>query len=327
MKYIASALAGLTLAALASGVAFAQTGGASTYPDKPIRVIVTFPPGGSADTVIRLLAPKVGEKLGQQLIIDNRPGAGGHIGMSALAQAEPDGYTIGVGAAGAMAINAIFYPERNFEPLKELAPFTLLTQIPFVWVARNDLPASSIGELIEAAKKGQKFSGAHGGNGSAMHLSIELLNQLADIDIDSIAYKGSGPAAVATAGGQVDVAVVDIPSALPMLEGDRAKVLAVTTERRLAGLPDVPTMLEAGVDDYVSVGWFGMVAPAKTPQPILDKLHNAFAEVMKDPELNERAQAMGVELVSMTPAEYTKYIQDETAKWKKVIETAGVKPQ
>lgn len=324
MKRIASALLGVTLSAFAATAALAQD--AASYPNKPIRVIVTFPPGGSADTVIRLLAPKVGDKLGQPLIIDNRPGAGGHIGMTALAQSDPDGYTIGVGAAGAMAINSSFYPDRNFKPLEQLAPITLLTQIPFVWLARADLPINNAKELVAAARAGQKLSGAHGGNGSAMHLSIELLNQLGDITIDSIAYKGSGPASVATAGGQVDVAVVDIPSALPVLDGKRAKIIAVTSERRMSNLPDVPTMIEAGIAGYSSVGWFGLVAPAKTPEPIINKLYNAFQEVMKEPEMIERALAMGVDLVSMPPAEYAKFIADETEKWARVIQVSGVKP-
>lgn len=325
MKRFATALLGVTLSAFAATAALAQAS-AANYPDKPIKVIVTFPPGGSADTVIRLLAPKVGEKLGQPLIIENRPGAGGHIGMTALAQSDPDGYTIGVGAAGAMAINSSFYPERNFKPLEELAPITLLTQIPFVWIARADLPINNASELVAAARAGQKLSGAHGGNGSAMHLSIELLNEMGKIQIDSIAYKGSGPAAVATAGNQVDVAVVDVPSALPVLESKRAKVIAVTSERRMTSLPDVPTMVEAGVEGYLSVGWFGLAAPAKTPEPIINKLYEAFRDVMAEPEMIQRALAMGVDLVSMPPAEYAAFIADETEKWARVIQVSGVKP-
>lgn len=322
MLRAALALAGLGLSLAITPPVMAQ---ADNYPNKPINVIVTFPPGGSTDTVMRLLGPEVAKELGQPLIIENRPGAGGHIGMSALADAKPDGYTIGVGAAGAMAINRMFYPEQNFEALEELAPFTYLADIPFVWLAREDLPVDSVGELVEWVKAGNLVSAGHGGNGSAMHLSIALLNEMEDIDLNIIAYKGSGPAATDTAGGQVDVSVVDIPSALPHVQSNRAKIIGVTTAERLADRPDLPTVNES-VDDYVSTGWFGMVAPAGTPQPILEKLHAAFEKVLTNPEILERGYDLGVYLKPMTPEEYTQFIRDETDKWEAVIEATGARP-
>ncbi len=324
MRRTAIALTGLGLALAFANPVMAQ-GDAANFPNKPISVIVTFPPGGSADTVMRLLAPELAKELGQQLIIENRPGAGGHIGMSALAESDPDGYTIGVGAAGAMAINRMFYPEQNFEPLEELAPITFLANIPFVWLAREDLPVDDVGGLVQWVKDGNPASAGHGGNGSAMHLSIELLNQMEDIDLNVIAYKGSGPAATDTAGGQVDVSVVDIPSALPHVQSNRAKMLGVTTPERLADRPDLPAVGES-VDGYASTGWFGMVAPAGTPEPVLEKLHAAFDKVLTDPDMVKRGHDLGVYLQPMTPAEYTQFISDETTKWEEVIEAAGVRP-
>lgn len=318
---LAAALITATLTTVHPSVAHAA------YPEKPVRVVVTFPPGGSADGVMRVIAPKLGERLGQQVIIDNRPGAGGNIGLSAVAQADPDGYVLGVGAAGALAVNVSLLDSMPFDPIKDLAPISLIAHIPFVLVANPEVPVESAQELISASKTREApFTLAHGGNGTAMHLSGELLKQMANIDITSVAYKGSGPAAIDAIGGQVDLAIVDLPSALQNIKAGKLRALAVTSPRRLATLPDVPTLAEAGVEGYESTGWFGFVAPAGTPQDVIQRLQQDMSAVLKDPEVIARAEGMGVELAPTTSSEFVDFIRSETEKWAKVIATSGIRP-
>ncbi len=300
----------------------------SAYPEKPVRVIVTFPPGGSTDAVMRVIAPKLGERLGQQVIIDNRPGAGGNIGMAAVAQADPDGHVTGIGAAGALAANVSLLESMPFDPIKDLAPITLVAHIPFVLVAHPSVPAQTAQEFLAAARSRKvPFTLAHGGNGTAMHLSGELLKQMAGIDLTSVAYKGSGPAAIDAIGGQVDLAIVDLPSALQHIKSGKLRALAVTSARRLAMLPDVPTLDEAGVPGYESTGWFGFVAPAGTPEDVIQRLQNEMTAVLRDPEVIQRGEAMGVELAPTSARDFGDFIKSETEKWAKVITTAGMRPQ
>ena len=313
----------LLLAALllACATAYAQA-----WPSKPIRFVVTFPPGGSSDLVARLISPRLSERLGQQVIVENKPGAGGNIGADLVAKAAPDGYTIGLVAAGALSVNPSLYQHMPFDPEKDLAPVTLLAMIPFVLVTNSAQPVPDLKHLMAAAKaKPGTIMIGHGGNGSAMHLSGELFKMMAKLDMVAVPYKGSGPVSAAVLGEQIAVGVVDVPSAIANIREGRLRALAVTTNRRISSLPDVPTFAEAGVPGYESIGWFGMVAPAGTPKPIIERLNAETVAALKDPEIAKRATAAGAEPLTDTPQEFAAFIRSEARKWAEVIKTANVR--
>jgi tripartite-type tricarboxylate transporter receptor subunit TctC len=305
-----------------AGSAFAQA-----YPTKPVRFIVSFPPGGSADTMVRLIAPRLAERLGQQFVVENRAGAGGNIGVDAVAKAAPDGYTIGLAAAGALSVNQHLYQNMPFDPQKDLQPITALAMIPFMLIANPQaLPVQDLRALVAAAKsKPGAISFGHGGPGSAMHLSGELLNMMAGIQLQAVPYKGSGPVATDVLGGQIPLGVTDVPSAIAHVRAGRIKALAVTTRQRINAAPDVPTFEEAGVPGYESIGWFGAVAPAGTPPKIVEQLSKEMAAALQVPEIRERVLATGMEPLTNSPQEFAAMIRDESAKWAKVIKIANVK--
>ena len=299
---------------------------APPWPSKPIRMIVTFPPGGSSDATVRIVAPKLGERLGQQVVVYNRPGAGGNIGLAALAKSDADGYTLAVGAAGGLAANAALYPKMPFDAQKDFVPISLLAHIPFVLVVPPTSPIKSIADLIAQAKaEPGKVSIGHGGNGTAMHLSVQLLKLMAQVDLTEIAYKGSGPVALDVIGGQVPAGMLDLPSVLQQIKAGKVRALAVTGSTRLPQLPDVPTLAEAGVAGYESTGWFGVVAPAATPPAVVARLQNEMRAVLVDPEVIAGARAAGVELSPTTSAEFGRFIASETVKWADVIKRSGTK--
>ena len=295
------------------------------WPAKPIRFIVSFPPGGSADLVARSIAPAMSERLGQAVVVENRPGAGGNIGVDAVAKSTPDGHTIGLAAAGALTVNPTLYPSMPFDPQRDLMPISLLAMIPFLVVANPSAPAT-LKEALAAAKQ-QPVSYGHGGNGSAMHLSGELLKMMSGAELVPIAYKGSAPVSADVLGGQVPLGIVDVPSAIANVRAGKLRALAVTTTRRIASLPDVPTVAEAGVPGYESIGWFGAVAPAGTPAPIIQRLNAEIKAALAAPEISARVLAAGAEPLTTTPAEFGAMIRDETRKWAEVIRRAGVKLQ
>ena len=317
---VAAGLAAATLTAVA------QPAGGAAWPSKPIRMIVTFPPGGSSDATVRIVAPRLGERLGQPVIVDNRPGAGGNIGLQALAKAEADGYTLGVGAAGGLVANAALYPKLPFDAQKDFVPISLLAHIPFVLVVPPASPLRSVADLLAQARaEPGKVSVGHGGNGTAMHLSVQLLKLMANVDLTEVAYKGSGPVALDVIGGQVPAGMLDLPSVLQQIKAGKVRALAVTGSTRLAQLPDVPTLAEAGVKGYESTGWFGVVAPAATPAPIVTRLQNEMRAVLNDPEVIAGARNAGVELSPTTSAEFGRFIASETVKWADVIKPSGTK--
>ena len=296
------------------------------WPAKPIRMIVTFPPGGSSDAVVRIVAPKLGERLGQQVIVDNRPGAGGNIGLAALATAPADGYTLGIGAAGGLAANAALYPKMPFDVQKDFVPISLLAHIPFVLVVPPTSSAKTVADLVAQAKADPgKVAVGHGGNGTAMHLSVQLMKLLAGVDMTEVAYKGSGPVALDVIGGQVPAGMLDLPSVLQQIKAGKVRALAVTGATRLPQLPDVPTLAEAGVKGYESTGWFGVVAPAATPAAIVTRLQSELRAVLTDPEVIAGARNAGVELSPTTSAEFGRFIAIETVKWADVIKRSGTK--
>jgi tripartite-type tricarboxylate transporter receptor subunit TctC len=308
----------ILLAFAVSGAAFAQA-----YPSKPVRLIVTFPPGGSTDTIARIFAPRLSERLGQPVVIDNRPGAGGAIGIDATLKSPADGYTIVLGAAGALTI-IVHLPNRPaYDPLKDLAPISMIGTSPFLLVSQQE---TSVRDVIERAKANPgKLSYASGGNGTAMHLSGEMFKQMAGIDLVHVPFKGSGPAVAAAAQGQPPLAFADITSALPLLKSNRVKAVAVLSKERSSFLPEVPTLAESGVPGYESIGWFGLLAPAGTPGPIVSRLAAETAAVMRQADTREKLAAVALEPWVNTPEEFFTYIRAETAKWGRVIRDSGAK--
>jgi tripartite-type tricarboxylate transporter receptor subunit TctC len=311
------------LGSLYSGLAFAQT---ADYPNKPIKIVVTFPPGGSSDAIIRILSTRLNDKLGQPLVIDNRPGAGGNIGLSAVAKAAPDGYVLGVGAAGGLTANVSLYPQMPFDVAKDFQPVTMLAAIPFVLVGHPSVPADNIQQLIAYAKsQAGKVSIGHGGNGTAMHLSTALFTQMADLKLIEVPYRGSGPAAMDTLSGQIQLSITDLAAALPHIKAGKLKAFAVTSPKRLSNLPDVPTLAESGLTGYDSTGWFGLVAPAGTPASIIQKLNTEFTAALNDEGIKSQMRQSGMEPVATTTEGLDAYIKSETQKWARVIRQANIK--
>jgi tripartite-type tricarboxylate transporter receptor subunit TctC len=299
---------------------------ANAYPDQPIKIIVAFPPGGSSDIVIRALQPALAETLRQPVVIENRAGAGGNIGIGAVAQAAPDGYTLGVAAAGVLTVN----PHLNraampFDPVKDLAPVTLLAEIPFVLVSSQQSAIASVADLIAKAKAQPGLSIGHGGNGTAMHLTSALFNQKAGVGIQLIAYRGTAPATTDVLAGHVPLAVLDIPASRQLIGDGKLKALGVSAAKRVVFLPDVPTLAEQGLSGFESVGWFGIVAPAGTPPDIISTLNAAFVKALSDPAAIEKIRVLGAEPAPTSPEAFAKFIQSESAKWGKLIAEAGIK--
>jgi tripartite-type tricarboxylate transporter receptor subunit TctC len=290
---------------------------------------VTFPPGGSADIVIRALQPALSETLRQPVVIENRAGAGGNIGIAAVAQAAPDGYTLGVAAAGVLTVNPhLNRAAMSFDPIKDLAPVTLLAEIPFVLVSSPQSAIASVADLIAKAKaQPQGLSIGHGGNGTAMHLTSALFNQKAGLGIQLIAYRGSAPATTDVLAGHVPLAVLDIPASKQLIGDGKLKALGVSAAKRVAFLPDVPTLAEQGLGEFESVGWFGIVAPAGTPPDIVNSLNTAFVKALSDPTAIEKIRALGAEPAPTSAAGFAKFIQSESVKWGKLIAEAGIKSE
>jgi len=300
---------------------------AQEYPSKPIRFIVPFPPGGSSDLIARAIAPRMAERMGQPVLVENRPGAGGMIGVEVVAKAPPDGYTIGLAAAGALSSNVSLYPTMPYHPEKDLAPISMLAMIPFFLVAHPSQPAT-LKQLIEAAKANPGgIAVGYGGNGSTMHLAGELFNMMAAVKLQPVPFQGSGPVATNVLGGQVPLGVVDVPSAIAHVRAGKMRALAVTSKRRIVAAPEVPTFEEAGVPGYEAIGWFGTVAPANTPAAIINRLNAEITSALAVPEIRERALAAGAEPLTNTPQEFAAIIREETRKWAQVIRTAGIKLQ
>jgi tripartite-type tricarboxylate transporter receptor subunit TctC len=310
------------VAALWVGAAVAQ----HNYPTKPVRFIVTFPPGGSSDLIARALAPVLSDRLRQQVLVENKPGAGGNIGMDLVAKSAPDGYTMGLGAAGALAANVSLYPKMPYDPVKDFAPVSNVAFVPFFLIAHPSLPANNLRELVElaSAKPGQLMLG-YGGNGTAMHLSGELFKLMAKIQLVNVPYKGSGPAAVDTVAGQLPLAIVDVASALAQVKAGRLKALAVTSRSRVSAAPDVPTFAESGLPDYEATGWFGVVMPAGTPAEIVGRMNTELVAALKRQDIRERVLAAGAEASPSTPEEFGALIRAEIVKWGEVVRASGAK--
>jgi len=299
---------------------------AQDYPGKPIRFVVPFPPGGPSDIISRVVGQKMQELLGQLIIIDNRAGAGGVLGTDNVAKSEPDGYSIALASAGALAISSSLQEKMLYDPLKDLAPITLVAKVPELLVASTKVPAANLKELIALAKaKPGTINYGSTGPGSMPHLAGELLRISAQIDIVHVPYRGAAPAINDLVGHQVQIMFLDVPVLLPQIQAGAIKALAVGGRLRVPSLPDLPTMNELGYPQIEADNWYGLVAAARTPQPIIAKLNAAAVAAMKTSEVQEKLAPQGAMLIGGSPEEFADYIRSEIAKWSKVVQAAGIK--
>jgi tripartite-type tricarboxylate transporter receptor subunit TctC len=299
---------------------------AQDYPSRPIRLVVPFPPGGPNDIIGRVFGQKMQELLGQPVIIDNRPGAGGALGTDNVAKSEPDGYTIAIASAGALAISTALQEKILYDPLKDLAPVTLVAKVPELLVASTTLPVASVKELIALAKaKPGAINYGSSGPGSMPHLAGALFATSAGIDIVHVPYRGAAPAINDLIGHQVQIIFLDLPVLLPHIQSGAVKALAVGGRLRVQLLPDLPTLNELGYPQIEADNWYGMVAPARTPSAVVTKLNAAAIAAMKAPEVQDKLAPQGAILVGNTPEEFAAYIASEIQKWTKVVQTAGIK--
>jgi tripartite-type tricarboxylate transporter receptor subunit TctC len=299
---------------------------AQDYPSRPIRLVVPFPPGGPNDIIGRVFGQKMQELLGQPVIIDNRPGAGGALGTDNVAKSEPDGYTIAIASAGALAISTALQEKILYDPLKDLAPVTLVAKVPELLVASTTLPVSNVKELIALAKaKPGAINYGSSGPGSMPHLAGALFGTSAGIDIVHVPYRGAAPAINDLIGHQVQIIFLDLPVLLPHIQSGAVRALAVGGRLRVQPLPDLPTLNELGYPQIEADNWYGMVAPARTPPAVVAKLNAAAVAAMKAPEVQDKLAPQGAILVGNTPEEFSAYIASEIQKWTKVVQTAGIK--
>lgn len=317
-------LAGLTAAWLVPAVAFAV----GAYPDRPLRLILPFPPGGPSDIVARLFGQKLGETLGQTVVIDNRGGASGNIACETAARATADGYTLMQATVGTMAINPGLYPKLPYDPVRDFRPVSLLTATPYLLVVHPGVPARSVKELVAYVKlRPGRLNFASGGVGTGNHFSAELFRLSAGLDMVHVPYKGTGQALNDVVSGQVQMMFMNLLPALPQVKSGKLRGLAVTSARRSSAAPDIPTIAETGVAGYESTSWHGIVVPAKTPAAIVKRLHGELASIARLPEIRERLETQGTHVIGSTPEEFAALIKTETVKWTKVIRTAGIKPE
>lgn len=300
---------------------------AQSYPAKPVRVIVPFPPGGGADIFARMVGQKLTGALGQSFVVDNRAGAGGNIGVELAAKAPADGYTLLVTTA-TLSINPGLFPKLPFDVQRDLAPITLFASVPHILCAHPALPVKSVKELIALARsRPDQLNYASQSSGSSSHLTAELFRTMAGVKMTHIPYKGGGPALTALVSGEVTLGFPVPVTALSQIKAGRLKALAVTSRARSQVLPDVPTMIEAGLKGFESIQWYGALAPAGTPKEIVARLHSEMVRALKQPDVRERIAAEGADLVGNTPDEFAAFIANEMTKWAKVIKISGAKPE
>lgn len=299
---------------------------AQEFPSKAIKLIVPFPPGGPNDIIARVVGQRMSEILKQPVVVDNRGGAGGILGTDMVAKSEPDGYTIAITSAGALAISFSLQEKVPYDSAKNLQAITLVATVPELLVTATNVPAKDLKELIELAKaKPGTLNFASSGPGSMPHLAGEMLKIKAKIDITHVPYRGAAPAVNDLLAQQVQMVFLDLPVLLPQVAGGKLKPIAVATTKRVPSLPDVPTTIEAGMPDVQAENWYGMVAAAGTPPAIVAKLHAATVEALKSPDVKEKLAAQGATLVGNTPEEFAAFIKSEIEKWAKVVKEANIK--
>ena len=320
MGYIAAIWLGFTLA-LTAGAVYAQT-----WPSRTIRLIVPFPPGGGNDVIARAVAQKLGERLGQQVVVDNRAGANGIVGLQALMQSAPDGHTIAVGAAGPLAVNPALYDKLPYDPLKDFAPITNMVNFPLLLVTHPSVPAKTTRELVALAKaKPGTLYYSSPGSGNSGHLAGELFNSVAGVKTVHVPYKGQGPALADLLAGQVQMLYSSIPSVLPHVKQGQLNAIAVGSAKRVPSLPDIPTIAESGVPGYEAYSWVGMIAPAGTPKDIITRLNREIVDILKQKDVADKLNGQGALPVGDTPEQFGAYIKAEMEKWGAVVRAANIK--
>lgn len=297
---------------------------AQTYPAKPVRVIVPFAPGGTTDIMARLMAPRLGADLGQQILVDNRAGAGSMLGTELAAKAAPDGYTLVLNNIG-LALNETIYPKRPYDTQRDLAPVSLLGVTPNMFVVHPSLPVKSVREFVALSKsRPGQLTYASGGIGSSSHLAGELLQIMAGIKVIHVPYKGAGPALIDVASGQVHFMINSMPAVMGHVRGNRLRALAVSGLKRSPAAPDVPTIAESGVPGYEFTTWYGLLAPAATPLSVINRLNEAVQKTLQDADLREKLAQQGVEPEASSPQRFGDIIRSDIAKWRKTIRDANI---
>ncbi|MGQ0752381.1 MAG: Bug family tripartite tricarboxylate transporter substrate binding protein [Betaproteobacteria bacterium] len=299
---------------------------AQTYPNKSIRLIVPFPPGGPADILSRAIGQKLTDSWGQQVVVDNRAGAGGTIGSDLAAKGAPDGYTLLMGFVGTHAINPSLYSSLPYDNVKSFEPVSLVATATIILVLHPSLPAKSVKELIALAKsKPGELTFGSPGNGTPQHLAGELFNTMAGVKMTHVPFKGAVPAINDLLGGRISLIFSSAPPALPHVATGKLKALAVTSGKRSSVSPDLPTVAESGLPGFEVINWYGVLAPARTPKSIVEKLSTEVTKIMKMPDVKERLSSVGIEAFSSTPAQFAAFMKDETAKWAKVVKFSGAR--
>ena len=307
--------------------AFAGAAGAQQFPSKQIRFIVPYPPGSGTDIVARILGHKMTEAWGQQVLVDNRPGAGAIIGVEAVARAPADGYTIGIADNGPLAINPALYPKLPYSTLRDFAPITLVANLPFIIVVHPSVPANTTAELVALAKsRPGQLNYASVGNGSAVHLAMELLKSRAGINLTHVPYKGSAPALQGVLSGEAQVMFVNLLSSMQLVKAGKLRALATGTPQRLKAMPDLPTVAESGVPGYEYQAWFGVVAPAGTPPAIVARLSNELRRIIALPEIHDRlANEGGLEPIGSTAEAFAAMLPGEIERWGRLVRETGAR--
>jgi tripartite-type tricarboxylate transporter receptor subunit TctC len=299
--------------------------GQAAYPTRPVRLVVPFPAGGTTDILARAAAQKLSEAWGQQVIVDNRPGAAGNIGAELVAKSAPDGYTLLMGTVGTHAINASLYAKMPYDQVKDFAPVILVAGVPNVLVVNPQLPVNTVPELIAYAKANPgKLNFASSGSGTSIHLSGELFKTMTGVQMTHVPYKGSAPALTDLMGGQVQLMFDNLPSSLAFIKAGKLRAIAVTSTTRAAALPDTPAVADT-VPGFEASSWFGILAPAGTPREIVAKINGEISKWLASPDAKEKLAAQGANVAGGTPEDFAKHIQTETAKWAKVVKESGAK--
>ena len=300
----------------------------AAYPDKPIRLVVAYPPGGGTDIIARLIAPDLSRKLGQSVVIENRGGASGNIGTEAVVNAAPNGYTLLMGNVAPNAINVSMFKKLPFNPEKDLAPISLVAITPNILVTNLNIPVKSVADLLALAKSSPgKINYPSAGNGSSSHLAGVLFDSMGGVSMTHIPYKGGGLAMNDLLGGQVDIFFATMPAAMPFIKSGKLRPLAVTSERQSLAMPGLPTISESGLQGYSATTWYGLYAPKDTPPDIINRINQALVDALKNPELKDQLIQRGFEPVVNSPKEFASFISSEIVKWGKVVRIAGIESE
>jgi tripartite-type tricarboxylate transporter receptor subunit TctC len=311
--------------AAASTVCFAQSG--DGYPSKPIRLVVPFTPGGTTDILARAIGQRLTQSLGQTVIVDNKPGAGGSLGAEIVARADADGYTLLMGHIGTLAVNPSLYPKLPYDPIKSFAPVAWVARVPNVFAVNSAAGIASIKDFVaRAAAAPDKMNYASGGNGSAAHVAFEYFKLRTKTSVQHVPYRGAAPAVTDLLAGQVNAVFTGAPAVMPHVKSGKLRALAVSSKKRMAAFPDLPTMIELGYPDFEADQWYGVVAPANTPAAIINKLNQAINQALASPEVAKQLAGEGAEPMGETPAAYAALIASEIPRWREVVRAGNMKP-